>query len=139
MVVAEVGLAELTWTVVWLLFLFMFIWVFVALVSDLFRDHELSGVAKAIWLLALVIFPFLGSLVYIIVRGRGMAERSAAQQRAARAEFDSYIRTTAASTGSGSIDDLARLSQLRSSGTITDTEFETLKARIVGGAAPAPS
>ena len=68
MVIAEVGFAELFWTMLWFFFLFMFIWLFVALVSDLFRDHELSGVAKAIWIVVLVLFPFLGSLIYLIVR-----------------------------------------------------------------------
>jgi hypothetical protein len=62
-----------------------------------------------------------------------MAERSIAQQRLARAEFDSYLRTTAASSGTGPVDDLARLSDLRGSGVITDAEFETMKARVVGG------
>jgi uncharacterized SAM-binding protein YcdF (DUF218 family) len=133
MVIAEVGFAELFWTVLWLFFLFMFIWVFVALVSDLFRDHELSGWAKAAWILALVVFPLLGSLVYIIVRGGGMAERSARQAQAARAEFDSYIRSAAASTGTAPVDDLTRLNDLRSSGTISADEFETLKSRVVGG------
>jgi hypothetical protein len=96
MVFAEVGFAELFWTVLWLFFVFTFIWVFVALVSDLFRDHELSGWAKAAWILGLVLFPLLGSLVYIIVRGQGMADRSVRAQQAARTELDSYIRSTAA-------------------------------------------
>jgi len=139
MVIAEVGFAELFWTVVWLFFVFMFIWVFVALVSDLFRDHELSGVAKAAWLLALVVFPLLGSLVYILVRGQGMAERSMRAQQAARAEFDSYVRSAASSTGTSSVDDLTRLSELRANGTITDAEFETMKSRLVGGATTAPA
>jgi ABC-type multidrug transport system fused ATPase/permease subunit len=133
MVFAEVGFAELFWTVVWLFFVFTFIWVFVALVSDLFRDHELSGPAKALWLVALIVFPLIGSLVYILVRGQSMAERSARAQQAARAEFDSYVRSAAASTGTSSVDDLTRLSELRSNGTITDAEFESMKARLVGG------
>jgi ABC-type multidrug transport system fused ATPase/permease subunit len=133
MVFAEVGFAELFWTVVWLFFVFTFIWVFIALVSVLFLDHELSGPAKALWLVALVVFPLIGSLVYILVRGQGMAERSARAQQAARAEFDSYVRSAASSTGTSSVDDLTRLAELRSNGTITDAEFETMKARLVGG------
>lgn len=139
MVVAEVGFAELFWTVLWLFFLFMFIWVFVALVSDLFRDHSLSGVAKAVWIVVLVLFPLLGSLVYLIVRGGGMAERSALQAQRAQAEFDSYIRSAAASTGTSSVDDLTRLRDLRANGTLTDAEFDSLKARIVGGGTAAPA
>lgn len=139
MVVAEVGFAELFWTVLWLFFLFMFIWVFVALVSDLFRDHTLSGVAKAVWIVVLVLFPLLGSLVYLIVRGGGMAERSALRAQRAQAEFDSYIRSAAASTGTSSVDDLTRLQDLRANGTLTDAEFDSLKARIVGGGTAAPA
>jgi hypothetical protein len=134
MVFAEVGLSDLIWTAVWVFFLIMAIWVFIAIVSDLFRDHKLSGGAKAAWVVALIVFPVLASLVYLIVRGQGMAERSAAQHRAAQEGLDSYIRTTAASSGTGPVDDLARLAELRSNGTITDAEFETVKARIVSGA-----
>jgi len=133
MILADVGFAELFWTVLWLFFLFMFIWVFVALVSDIFRDHELSGWGKAGWLILLVIFPLVGSLIYLIVRGGGMAERSAKIAHAQQAQFDSYIRQTASSTGDSSVDDLTRLAELRSSGHITDAEFDTMKQRILGG------
>jgi hypothetical protein len=137
MVLAEVGLGDLLWTALWVFMLVLVIWVFIAIVSDLFRDHEVSGWAKAAWVVALIVFPLVGSLAYLIVRGQGMAERSMAQQRLARDEFDSYVRTTAASSGTGPVDDLARLSDLRGSGVITDAEFETMKARVVGGGTPA--
>ncbi len=133
MILADVGFAELFWTVLWLFFLFMFIWVFVALVTDIFRDHELSGWGKAGWLVLLVIFPLVGSLIYLIVRGGGMAERSAKLAQAQQAQFDSYIRQTASSTGDSSVDDLARLAELRTSGHITDAEFDTMKQRILAG------
>ena len=141
MVLGDISLGDLIWTTIWVFFLILFIWVFIAIVSDLFRDHETSGWAKALWVVALIIFPLLGSLVYLIVRCDGMAKRSAAQERAAKAEFDSYIRETAgtgtgaaASGGAGPVDDLQRLAALRDSGTITDAEFEQMKARVVGGA-----
>ena len=137
MILADVGLAELFWTVLWLFFLFMFIWVFVALVSDIFRDHELSGWGKAAWLVLLIVFPLVGSLIYLIVRGKSMAERSAAAQKHAQAEFDSYVRQAASSSGDSSVDDLARLAELRSNGHLSDEEYETMKSRIVGGGAPA--
>ena len=139
MVFADVGLAELFWTMLWLFFLFMFIWIFVALLSDLFRDHELSGWAKAAWIVLLVLLPLLGSLIYIIARGPSMAERSARAEAKARADFDSYIRETASASGGGPVDDLARLAQLRDSGTISDAEFESMKARVVGGGSAAPA
>jgi ABC-type transport system involved in multi-copper enzyme maturation permease subunit len=139
MVIADVGLAELLWTTLWLFFLFMFIWIFIALISDIFRDHEMSGVAKALWIVVLIVFPLIGSLIYIIVRGPGMAQRSAARANAARADFDDYIRQTAAVSGPGGgggsspVDDLHRLATLRDNGTITDAEFEAMKARVVSG------
>jgi hypothetical protein len=133
MVVAEVDLGDLIWTTIWIFFLILFIWVFIMIVSDLFRDHTLSGWAKAVWVVGLIIFPLLGSLVYLIARGQGMAERSAAQQRHARADFDDYIRSTAASSGTGVADELTRLAELRDKGTISEAEFQTMKARIVGG------
>jgi hypothetical protein len=137
MVFAEVGLSDLIWTTVWVFFLVMFIWVFITVVSDLFRDHTLSGWAKAAWVVALVAFPFLGSLVYVVARGQGMAERHADRQRLARVEFDSYIRAAAGSTGTEQVDDLTRLAELRSHGVISDSEFEAMKARVVGGMSPA--
>jgi hypothetical protein len=136
MVFAEVGLGDLIWTTIWIFFLVMFIWLFISIVGDIFRDHELSGGAKALWVIALIVFPLLGSLVYLIVRGEGMAQRSAAEQRIARDQLDSYIRTTAASSGSAPVDDLTRLADLRTNGLITDDEYETIKARIVAGPTP---
>ena len=140
MVLADVHLSDLIWTTIWIFFLILFIWVFIAIISDLFRDHTMSGWGKALWVIALIIFPLVGSLIYLIARGSGMAERSAAQARAAQQQFDAYVRDTAGTAGSGPVDDLARLGQLRDSGTITPEEFEAMKARVVGGgsaAAPA--
>lgn len=138
MVVAEVGLGDLIWTTIWVFFLVMFIWLFIAIVSDLFRDHELSGVAKAAWVVALVIFPLVGALVYLIVRGGGMAHRQQVQVQAAQRQFDDYIRQTA-STGTGPVGDLDRLAGLRASGAITEDEYATMKARVTGPGAAAPS
>ncbi|HZM28844.1 MAG TPA: PLDc N-terminal domain-containing protein [Acidimicrobiales bacterium] len=132
MLIADVGLAELLWTTLWIFFLFMFIWVFVILISDIFRDHELSGWAKALWILLLIIFPLIGSLIYIIVRGPSMAERRAREASQAKADFDAYVREAAASSGGGPTDDISRLAALRDSGTITEAEFQSMKARVVG-------
>ncbi|MFO7279479.1 MAG: SHOCT domain-containing protein [Thermoanaerobacterales bacterium] len=135
MLIAEVGLGDMIWTALWVFFLAMFVWIFIAIVSDLFRDHELSGAAKAAWIVGLVVFPLLGSLAYIVVRGDGMARRSAARHELARQQLDAYIRSTATSTGAGPVDDLARLVQLRESGVITDDEFQAVKSRIIGAPA----
>jgi Phospholipase_D-nuclease N-terminal/Short C-terminal domain len=128
MLVAEVGLGELLWWTIELFFLFMFIWIFIVLIADIFRDHEMSGWGKAGWILLLIIVPLIGSLIYIIVRGPSMAERSANQAAAAQADIDRYIRD-AASTGPA--DDISRLATLRDNGTISEEEFQTMKARVV--------
>jgi hypothetical protein len=138
-VLADVNLGDLIWTTIWVFFLILFIWVFIAIISDLFRDHSTSGWGKALWVIVLIIIPLIGSLIYLIARGDGMAERSAAQARRSQEQFDSYIRDTAGSSGSSSVDDLTRLAQLRDNGTITDEEFQSMKARIVGGGAETPA
>ena len=139
MVLADVHLADLIWTSLWIFFLILFIWVFIIIISDLFRDHTLSGWAKAVWVVALIIFPLVGSLVYLIARGSSMAERSAAEQAKAKEQFDSYVRATASSSGSGPVDDLTRLAELKSNGTITEEEFQAMKARVVGGGSASAS
>src|SRR5690606_16575924 len=129
MVLAEVNLGDLILTAIWVFFLILFIWLFIAIVSDVFRDHQLSGASKALWVIGLILFPLVGSLVYLIVRGGGMAERTAARERLAQQHFESYIRDVAGTPGAAPVDDLARLSELRSNGTITDAEFEAIKSR----------
>jgi hypothetical protein len=134
MLIAEVGIAELLWWTIELFFLFMFIWIFVILIADIFRDHELSGWGKAGWILLLIILPLIGSLIYIIVRGPSMAERSAKQAAAAQAQMDDYIRqTVASSSGGGAADELSKLAALRDSGTISEDEFQAMDAKVVAG------
>jgi phospholipase D-like protein len=100
------------------------------IISDLFRDHSLSGWAKAAWVLFLIFVPFLAALIYLIARGDGMRERALAQQQQAQKQFDSYVRQTA---GSGSTaDELATLAKLHDERKISDEEFERAKAKIVG-------
>jgi Phospholipase_D-nuclease N-terminal/Short C-terminal domain len=140
MVIADVDLGDLLLTTLWIFVLFMFIWVFIAVLMDLFRDHTVSGGAKAAWVVGLILFPLLGCLVYLIVRGPSMSQRAMDQAQAAQQQLDSYVRTTVSSTGNTAVDDLSRLAALRDSGTISDEEFQSMKARVVGApAAGAPA
>ncbi|MEM9748577.1 MAG: SHOCT domain-containing protein [Actinomycetota bacterium] len=120
------------WTVfVAFLFISVLLMMFSAIV-DLFRDEELSGWGKAGWLLLLVVLPLLGLLIYVIVRGEGMTKRSIAQQKAAKDEFDAYVRETAGSGGGGgAASELEKASKLRDEGKISDEEFAALKSRIL--------
>jgi hypothetical protein len=115
-----------------LAFFLFFAWLMVlfTIFADLFRDHGLSGWWKALWVVFLIFAPFLGTLVYLIARGRGMQERKLAEVQQAQQQFDAYVRETA---GSGSsADELAKLSKLHDEKKISDQEFERAKARIVG-------
>ena len=137
MVFADVDLGDLILTAIWVFFLILFIWLFIAIVSDLFRDHELSGGAKALWVVGLILFPLIGSLVYLIVRGAGMAQREAAREHRSRQQFESYVRDVAGSSGPAPgtpVDDLTRLAELRSNGIITEAEFDVMKGRLTGAA-----
>lgn len=130
MVLADIRLFDLLLSMLWLFFLFMWIWIFISILGDLFRDREVSGVTKVVWVLALVFLPFLGSLVYLIARGDGMAQRSLAAQAQAQEAFDQYVRQTAG--GASVADELAKLADLRAAGTISEEEFTRMKAKIVG-------
>jgi hypothetical protein len=108
----------------WLMVLF-------SIIGDLFRDHDLSGWAKALWIVFLIFIPFLGVLVYLIARGPGMRDRALAAQQEAQKQLDTYVRQTA---GSGSTaDELAKLAKLHDENKLSDAEFESAKAKIVNG------
>ena len=107
-----------------------YLMVLFTIIGDLFRDHSLSGWAKAAWVLFLIVVPFLGALIYLIARGEGMRERAMAQQQDAQKQFDSYVRQTAG--GGSTADELAKLARLHDERKISDEEFERAKAKIVG-------
>ncbi|MEU0671906.1 SHOCT domain-containing protein [Streptomyces sp. NPDC006172] len=123
------------WTMlVFFLWIMWFVLLF-RVVMDIFRDDKLSGGAKAGWLIFTILLPFLGVFVYVIVRGKNMGRREAAQARAQQQAFDSYIRETAKGTeaGTSSVDELARLSEIRARGDITDEEFRKAKQLVLSG------
>lgn len=114
-------------TVVEIFFFVIWVWLFITIVMDLFRDHELSGGWKALWCLFLIVVPFISALVYLIFRGNGMRDRAIAQQREIQQATDAYIRDVAPSPA----DELAKLSELHDKGALSDQEFQRLKAKIV--------
>ena len=124
--------------------LVFFLWImwFVLLfriIGDIFRDDRLSGWAKAGWLVFCVVLPFLGVFVYVIARGKNMGRREITQARAQQEEFNAYIRQTAAGSRPSSVDELARLSEIRAHGDITDEEFRRAKELVLTGHGPAES
>ena len=128
MLIADFGLGEALLTALMVFFLVIWIWILITILTDLFRDHEVSGVAKAVWVFFLVFLPFLTGLIYLIARGGGMRERALAAERESKQQVDTYIRDTA---GTSPADELAKLGDLKAKGTITDDEFERMKAKLV--------
>lgn len=118
-----------------LTFLFAFliiayIMIFFSIITDLFRDHTIGGFAKAMWVLFLIILPFIAALIYLIARGGGMAQRQQAAVAAAKKETDDYIKQVA---GTSHADEIAKAQALKDSGAITAAEFTTLKKNILAG------
>jgi len=107
--------------------LFLWIWIAIGVVLDIFRSHDLSGWGKAGWLLLIVILPLLGVLIYLIARGHKMQEHTISQAREQDAAFRSYVRNAAVTPA----DDIAKLEDLRSRGVITDEEFERAKTKAL--------
>jgi hypothetical protein len=108
--------------------LFAWIWILISVISDLFRDHELSGVAKAVWVFFLVFLPFLGVLLYLIVRGDGMRDRTIKAQTDAKQHFDSYVREQAHTTPA---DELHKLNELKEKGALSAEEFDRAKSKLL--------
>lgn len=125
----EYPLAQAFLTILWIFGFIIFFWLLVTIFADLFRDHETSGWAKAGWVILIIVLPFIGILIYLIARGKGMAERNMAAQAQAKAEFDNYVRETA---GQSVADQLAKLSDLHDAGKLTDDEFAAQKAKLLG-------
>lgn len=125
---AQVGTNSLTfWDVVWSMviffFWFMFIWIFIAIFADIFRRNDISGGTKAVWIIVLVILPFLGALIYMVMRPKATAQDV---QMMARADA-----AASAAAGVSTADELTKLKQLKDQGVISEQEYNTLKAKLI--------
>ena len=122
-------LLSIFWTMLEFFLFFLWIWLLIVIFADIFRSHDMGGLAKALWVIFVIILPFLGVLIYLIARGGSMQERAAAQAQRQQQAFDSYVKETAGS--SGSADELAKLAELKAKGVLTDAEFEAQKAKLL--------
>ena len=104
------------------------IWVIIGVIGDVFASDDLSGVAKGVWVLFVIIVPWLGVLAYLIARGEGMRERRAQAISNAEEMQRAYIQNIA---GASSADELAKLAKLKDDGVLTDAEFEAQKAKLL--------
>jgi ABC-type multidrug transport system fused ATPase/permease subunit len=117
------------WLLVWTFFFVCYLMVLFQIIADLFRDKDLSGWWKALWVIFLIIFPFLAVIIYLIGRGRGMAERQAGEMRKAQVATDQYIQSVA--SRSNPAEQIASAKNLLDSGAITQEEFERLKQKAL--------
>ena len=118
-------------TILYFFLFFIWIWLLVMVIFDIFRSHDMGGLAKALWVLFIIILPFLGVFVYLIARGGSMHERQAQDAATQRKAFDSYVRQTAGTPGSTTADELSKLANLKSQGLLTEQEFEAEKAKLL--------
>ena len=119
--------------VLWSMFIFfmwiLWFWLLFTVFGDLFRRHDISGWGKAGWTIFVIILPFLGVFIYLIAEGKGMAERNARQAQQAQDQMDSYVRSVASSDSPAQ--QIAHAKDLLDKGTITQAEFDTLKAKAL--------
>jgi type VI protein secretion system component VasK len=125
-------LLELFWTMLWFFLFVAWIYLLIVIVTDIFRSDDLSGFSKALWVLFVIIIPWLGVLVYLIARGDKMSARNVAEYQRRDEEMRTYVREAAGTSGASTADELTKLAALRDSGTITADEFERQKAKLLG-------
>jgi predicted PurR-regulated permease PerM len=107
----------------------LFIWIAITVLIDVFRRHDISGWVKALWVIFIVIVPWIGVLVYLIVNHEGMNERSNREAAAAQTQFDDYVRQTAGTGGPAS--EIAKAKELLDNGTISQQEYDAIKAKVL--------
>ena len=128
MMAADYPFMDVLWTMLIFFVWVVWIWIVVTVLIDVFRRHDIGGFSKALWVIFVVILPWLGVLIYLIVEHDGMRDRSIKQVQTQRRELDEYVRDTA---GGGTAGEIAKAKELLDAGTITDEEFAALKAKAL--------
>jgi hypothetical protein len=118
------------WSLIVIFFMVVYFFILFGVIVDVFRRHDIGGGKKALWLLFILIFPLLGLLSYVIINGHGIAERQQKDVQKSQAEFDDYVKTVA---GGGSAEQIAKAKELLDTGTISQAEFDQLKAKALAG------
>lgn len=130
---ATFGVGQVLLSMFWFFLFFIWIMLLFRIFGDIFRNRESSGWTKAFWTIFVILAPFLGVFVYLIVNGRNMAERDIAQAQAQDQMMREYVQSTVGAGSSSTSAELARLADLRDKGVIDDAEFQTLKAKAISG------
>ena len=122
---AEPGVGEFLLWLVWIFLFVIWFWLLITIFADLFRRHDISGWVKALWIIFVIVLPFLGILIYLITQSHGIAERNVKQAQAEQEQLREIV-------GTSSADELVKLDQLKASGSITDDEYQKMRAKVIG-------
>ena len=122
---AEPGVGEFLLWLVWIFLFVIWFWLLITIFADLFRRHDISGWVKALWIIFVIVLPFLGILIYLITQSHGIAERNVKQAQAEQEQLSQIV-------GTSSADELMKLDQLKASGSITDEEYQKMRAKVIG-------
>jgi len=129
---AEIGNGDLLVDIFYIFLFMIWFWLLITIFGDIFRSHDLGGVAKTLWILFVIVLPYLGIFVYLIARGKGMAERNVEAMKAAQQAQADYIKSVATSGATSPADEIARLADLKEKGVISEEEFASAKAKALG-------
>ncbi|MFJ2586142.1 SHOCT domain-containing protein [Streptomyces sp. NPDC087538] len=136
----DYSLLDLFWTMLWFFLWVMWLFLLFKVITDIFRSHDLGGWGKAGWLVLTLLLPFIGVLIYVIVRGKSMSKRDIKEAQERDAAFKAYVREAAGTSETGGadaakqkthVDDLAKLAELRDRGAITDEEYQRAKTKLL--------
>ncbi|MDW8339162.1 MAG: SHOCT domain-containing protein [Thermoleophilia bacterium] len=130
MLAADYPFLEVLWTMFVFFAFIIWFWILITVFADVFRRRDIGGLAKTLWIIFVIVLPFLGTFVYLISQHDGMAERSAKQAEAAQAATEAYIRSVAGS-GGGPASEIEKAKSLLDAGAITREEFEAIKAKAL--------
>jgi hypothetical protein len=123
---------EVFWTMLIFFAFVIWIWILITVLIDIFRRHDTSGFAKVLWIIFIIVLPYLGVFVYLIAEHKGMTERAIKQQEAAQSQMDKYVQSVAAQTDPA--EQIAKAKGLLDAGTITQAEFDQIKQKALAAA-----
>ena len=121
---ANVSVGEFLLWCVWIFLFVVWFWLLITIFADVFRRHDIGGFAKTMWIIFVIVLPFLGIFIYLITQAKGMGERNVAQAQAQQEQLRQTV-------GTSSADELVKLDQLKASGSITDDEYQRMRAKVV--------
>ncbi len=119
---------QVFWSILWFTLFFIWVWMLISVFVDIFRSPDLGGVAKALWAIFVIVTPYLGVLVYLIVRGNKMSEHALQRAQAQEAAARAYIQQV---TGTSPAEQIAKAAELRDKGLISEDEYQALKAKAL--------